>query len=511
MSLTLHERVRAAVRVGTPLLVLRTADPSAAIANLTSVLTGKVLIQWDTVRGPVAVDEASAKPLQEALDLAKTDQAKTTSAKPFLLFARSLPNNTIIFMMNLHRFASDDINVIQALWNLRDEFKSKSKVVIGLCPHMTLPAELSQDVLVMDEPLPTDAELKAIAEGIYDSAQLPKPTDAEMGKIVDATLGLAAFPAEQSMAMSITRKGMNIDELWNRKRSLISQTPGLSVMPPEYTLDDIGGIENAKRFITMVTNGAEPPRCFVFIDEGEKAFAGSSVGSGDTSGVSQNFLGTLLTEMQERKYKGVIAVGFPGSAKSMWAKAAGASAGVPTIQFDIPGMKNSLVGASEANIRKALATVLAVSQGRAYFIMTVNGISTLPPELRRRFKDSTLFFDIPDRAEKDAIWSLYLRKYANELKQVDLTLPPDNTWTGAEISTCVENAARFQISMIDAAAYIVPAFQSMGIERAEQLRKEASGKFISASYSGPYQHDRKDMVATAPATKRKINFEKEGK
>lgn len=504
--MTLNDRVRAAVRVGTPIIVLRTADNAAAIQNLTPVLAGKTMIQWDVVRGAVAVNEASAKALEQALKDANLDQKATTNAKPFLLFIKHLPVDSIIFMMNLHRFASDDINVIQALWNLRDDFKSKKKAVIGLCPHMTLPAELSQDVLVMDEPLPTDGDLKAIATGIYESAQLPAPDSAELDKIVDATLGLAAFPAEQSMAMSITRKGMNIEELWERKRKLIAQTEGLSVVKPTVTLDDVGGVANAKQFMRRVMAGAEPPRCFVFIDEGEKAFAGSAVGSGDTSGVSQNFLGTLLTEMQDQNYAGVIFVGFPGSAKSMVAKAAGATAGVPTIQFDMTGMKNSLVGASEANLRKALATVKAVSQGRAYFIMTANGIATLPPELKRRFRDAVFMFDIPDREEKDVIWKLYLNQYADRLKGLDQTIPNDNHWTGSEISTCVHNAYRFQIGLKDAAEYIVPAFQSMGADRADALRKEASGKFISASYSGPYSHTRQTIEAATP-NNRAIHFD----
>ena len=502
--------VRAARRCGTPLIVIRTADPSATIQRINDSITTKdptPIIQWDVVRGALGFNDASAKVLNETLKAAEMDQAQTTNPTEFLTFSRKFPRMTVVFMMNLHRFCAEDIGTIQALWNLRDEFKAGNKCVIGLCPNITLPAELSQDVLVLDEPLPTDTELKAIAQDIYNAAQLDQPDTATVERSVDATLGLAAFPAEQSMAMSITKKGMDLAELWERKRSLIAQTDGLSVVQPSITLDDIGGVTNAKTFMRQVMNGKTPPRTFVFIDEGEKAFAGSSVGGGDSSGVSQNFLGTMLTEMQERKYKGVIFVGFPGSAKSMLAKAAGATAGVPTIQFDLAGMKNSLVGASEANLRRALATVLAVSQGRAFFVMTCNGIATLPPELKRRFKSGVFFFDIPDPAEKDVIWKLYLKQYAVSLQGLDQTIPDDTHWTGAEISTCVENAADFQISLKEASAYIVPAFQSMGTDKATRLREEASGRFISASYPGPYQHNRQTAEATQATGKRSISFD----
>jgi len=506
--MTTVESIRAARRCGTPIICVRTADPSACIARIRASLTSKdptPVIRWDIVRGALGEDEASAEVLQNALKQADMEQASTTNPTEFLVFSRRLPKLTIIFMMNLHRFASEDIGVIQALWNLRDEFKFSNKCVIGLCPNITLPAELSQDVLVLDEPLPTDVELKAIAVDIYNAAQLPQPENIVFEKIIDATLGLAAFPAEQSMAMSITKKGMDITELWERKRGLIAQADGLSVVKPDLTFNDIGGVSNVKNFITRIMNGAEPPRTFVFIDEGEKAFAGSSVGAGDSSGVSQNFLGTLLTDMQDNNYSGTIFIGFPGSAKSMVAKCAGATAGVPTIQFDLAGMKNSLVGASEANLRKALSVVKAVSQGRAFFIMTTNGIATLPPELKRRFRAGLWMFDFPVKAEREVIWKLYLAKYADRLKGLDLTIPNDENWTGAEISVCVDNAYKLRCSLIEASAYIVPVYHSMGAEKVAQLRSEANGRYISASYPGPYQHKRQDtpMLQTAG---RSINF-----
>lgn len=506
--MTITEKIRAALRCGTPLIVIRTADPAQTINRIKDALPAKPhvpLIQWDVVRGARAVTPDSTEALEIAFKDSGLDAAKTQPPAKFLTMARSLPPMSVCFMLNIHRF-SDEIGNVQHLWNLRDDFKSKNKAVIGLCPHITLPAELTQDVLVLDEPLPTDADLKEIALGVFKSAQLEAPAEADVQKIIDATLGLAAFPAEQSMAMSITKRGMNMTELWERKRSLIAQTQGLSVVKPSITLDDIGGVENAKQFMRRVMNGIEAPRCFVFIDEGEKAFAGSAVGAGDSSGVSQNFLGTLLTEMQDQGYKGVIFVGFPGSAKSMLAKATGATAGVPTIQFDLSAMKNSHVGASEGNLRSALATVRAVSQGRAYFVMTCNGIATLPPELKRRFRDAIFMFDLPTPEEKAVIWNLYLSQYGQKLEGLDLTLPNDTHWTGSEISTCVDNAYRFHISLKEAAAYVVPAYESMGAANADQLRKEATGRFISASYPGPYSNTR-NSIAPVENAGRTINLD----
>lgn len=492
-------------------MVIRTADPAATIQGISGVYTniGKEqksapIVTWDFVRGAGQMNKQGADSLQKtlapnkALGLEEMDQSSTTNFPEFMeRCRRALPggNNEftapIVFIFNIQALMEDK-SAIQAIWNLRDDFKMNFRTMIGLCPSVNLPPELAQDVLILDEPLPTETELKAIAENLYQSSMpegstVTLDTD-KLERIVDATLGLAAFPAEQSMAMSLKKDGMNIEELWERKRKMISQTKGLSVVSANQTFNDIGGVSNIKRYIDRIIKGAEPPRCFVFIDEGEKAFAGST--GGDSSGVSQGFLGTLLTDMQDNNYSGSLFVGFPGSAKSMVAKCAGATAGIPTIQFDLTGMKSSLVGSSEQNLRDSLAVVKAVSQGRAFFIMTSNGIATIPPELKRRFRAGIWFFDFPDQEERRVIWKIYLEKYKDKLQGLDLTLPEDNNWTGAEISVCVDNAYRMQCSLIEASAYIVPAYQSMGSTAVEKLRSEASDRYISASYPGPYQHNR---------------------
>lgn len=509
----LLQSFRAARRCSVPLIVVRTADPAGTMNRLLAE-SGDLspAILWDIVNGAQMLNEAGDIALNAMLRKAGMEPSSTTNPTEFCSAAKYLDDGTnedrpsaVVFMANLHRFA-DDIGLVQALWNLRDVFKVNGRTIVGLVPSITLPAELSQDVLVLDEALPDDKILAGIAREIFLSAQMPEPEQPALERIIDATLGLAAFPAEQAMAMCMTRKGMNIDDLWARKRGLIAQTEGLSVVSDPTTFDDIGGVQNAKTFLLRVMNSSEPPRCIVFIDEGEKAFAGSSVGGGDSSGVSQNFLGTLLTTMQEEKYRGVILLGFPGSAKSMLAKSMGATAGVPTIQFDLAGMKSSLVGSSEANLRRALATVKAVSQGRAYFCMTCNSIASLPPELKRRFRDAIFFFNTPEREEKDVIWALYLRKY--EGKIADVTLPDDTHWTGSEIATCVDNAARFGISLVESATYIVPAFDSMGQAAAARLREEASGRYISASYPGPYRNETSQPAAgLAASSGRRMAFE----
>ena len=239
--------------------------------------------------------------------------------------------------------------------------------------------------------------------------------------------------------MSLSKSGIDFDRLWERKRQTVEQTPGLTIWRGGETFDQIGGCDSIKRFLTAVLQGQEAPRVIVFVDEIEKAFAGAGT---DTSGVKTEMTGTMLSWMQDRSADGVIFIGPPGAAKSAVAKAAGATAGIPTVAFDLSAMQNSLVGGSGERLRAALQVVDAISQGRSLWIATCNSITSLPPELRRRFTLGTFFFDLPDAEERESIWKIYREKWALSGDQ-----PEDEGWTGAEIKECCRKAWRLRLSL----------------------------------------------------------------
>jgi len=496
----------AARLVSTPLIAVRTPDPAATIEAISMLKSpdpqntdaAVPLISWDIVRGISALNKV-AQPVVAKI-CGEREPSMFNNPTEALAVMSVCPKTTIVFMHNAHRYVQSEAAVAQAVWNLRDEFKLDYRALVMLCPSITLPSELQADVLVLDEPLPSYDELCRIVGDQYAAAQLDMPSCEIMTKATDAICGLAAFPAEQVTAMSLTRKGLNLDALWERKREMIEQTPGLSVWRGGETFDDIAGIENAKTFGRRVLSGRNAPRAIVFIDEIEKALAGAG---GDLSGTSQEMLGTLLTYMQDTQAAGVICVGPPGAAKSMFAKACGGTAGVPTIAFDLSGMKGSLVGESGANLRNALKVVSAVSQGRTLFIATCNAIASLPPELRRRFTFGTFFFDLPTEEEQLAIWKLYIKKYGLEAES--RKMPNFEGWTGAEIKQCCDLAWRLKCSLTDASAYIVPVARS-NAEQINRLRNEASGRFISASEPGVYSFDK----IAPPSVARKLRAISQG-
>jgi hypothetical protein len=70
---------------------------------------------------------------------------------------------------------------------LRDHFKSTgSMLVLMVAPGAALPTELSQDVLVLDEPLPSAEDLARIVKETFAAAEIDEPALDVGRRAVDA-------------------------------------------------------------------------------------------------------------------------------------------------------------------------------------------------------------------------------------------------------------------------------------------------------------------------------------
>ncbi len=238
--------------------------------------------------------------------------------------------------------------------------------------------------------------------------------------------------------------------------------------------------------------------------------------------------------------RGVLLLGVPGTGKSAFAKSLGKETGRPTISLDVGALLGSLVGEDVSRtIRQALRIVDAMapaicfidecekalsgvaSSGQTdsgvsarlfgslltwmndhtsdvYLVATCNDISKLPPEFSRaeRF-DGIFFLNLPGRAEKDAIWKLYLDQFQLDPQQ---RLPNDDDWTGAEVRSCCRLAALLDLPLIQAAQNVVPVAVTAA-ESVDRLRTWASGRCLNADEPGIYRLD----PCTSAKPRRKIS------
>jgi len=490
---------------GTPIIAVECADP-LQVGEIICKEEAPVFA-WDIVRGVYPLtdsdtsfgrfsNEAGLRKLNNVLVATGMDPTLLMEPITLLDFMRDQSpqetsdedednmQNTVVLMLNAHRLLEEQAGnerglakVIQALYNLRDAFKTVRNTLVLLGPAFSIPSDLVNDIYVISYPLPSEEERKIILKDL-SSAFDSKITDDEIDKTVSATRGLTPFATEQAAALSLTKSGIDISTVRNWWKKSIDSQKGLSVVQANTTLDDIAGLDNFKRFAKMVVGAKDGPEAIVWIDEIEKALAGSA---GDNTGVTQDILGQLLTHMQETNADGLIAAGGPGTGKSLSSVALGSIKTLPVISLDIGGLKGGVVGESEKNVRAALKTIKALA-GRTFWIASCNALSGIRPELKRRFTYGIWYFDLPEEIEGLALWKMYTKKY-NITGQ---PIPKDvKEWTGAEIHVACRTAARLNISLQEAAQWIVPVRETARAEIAA-LREQANGKYTSATYPGPY-------------------------
>ena len=340
------------------------------------------------------------------------------------------------------------------------------KNVIFISPELVLPDDMQKEISVFEFPLPAVGEIKEVLEDMLGSNvgvgnQL---SEEDKEKISKAALGLTLQETENAFARAMVENGkMSIETLnivFEEKRQVVRKTGILEFVKADLQLEDIGGLENLKRWLQKRNNS--------WMDSAKKYNIPAP--------------------------KGVLITGVPGCGKSMTAKAMSAIWQLPLLNLDMGKIFSGVVGSSEENMRRAIHTAEAVAPSilwvdeiekglsghsgmgdsgvgsrvfgtfltwmqdktaPVFVIATANNISNLPPELLRKGRFDEIFFvDLPTRCERRDIFKVHLEKrlmdseisgetIANgEIKPELLDLLSEKTegFVGAEIEQIVISA-----------------------------------------------------------------------
>ena len=510
---TIHpfKRVRAA---GVPIVSWETPDPAATIAGCTKAMNGKAagvpILVWDCVRG-------CTLPNVEGLDVTRgrdyiasiPEEIKGGwQSLPVILpyLCGSLPMGEtpeggdrapggVVFLLNGPRFW-EDVVTMQAVWNCRDVFKSAGVTLCLIGPGAKLPAELRNDVPSFEEPVPDEADIAGIIDSITHDAGVTV-SEEQKPKVIDGLLGyLSAFRVEQALSLSITKEGVDLDQLWRLKVAGLKETAGLEVSLPKFGFDSLVGCDGVKALLRDYLKGKKAPRVILWLDEIEKMLAGGS--GGDLSGTTQALLEQFLYWTESRQVDGCLLLGIPGAGKSLTCQAVAGEAHIPLIRASLSTVKGGIVGQSEQQMSTLLKSVDAVGQGRILLLSTCNGLDALTPEVMARHRLATFFYDYPTEAEKQACFRYYVDKFKLTEKQAS-PLPPSRNWVGREIASCCERAWLFDKTLTEAAKSVVPVSVASA-SKMDTLRRSVSGRFLSAAHPGIFDTE----TAQAPAMGRKV-------
>ena len=322
-----------------------------------------------------------------------------------------------------------DHQVIRKLRDLVRTLKESPQPnnVIFVSPAVELPVELQKDVTIVDFALPDERDISRVLSQMIEVNRhggriTINLTDEDEERLTKAALGLTLHEAENAFARAMVEDGMldvsDVEVIVEEKRQIIKKTEVLEFIPSGPSFDDVGGLENLKRWLHKR--------------------------SGSWRDAAQRYCLPAP--------KGILITGVPGCGKSLTAKCTSQLWQLPLLRLDIGRIFSGLVGSSEQNMRTALKTAEAISpsilwideiekgfggagsghsgdsgtsqrvfgtfltwmqekEKPVFVIATANSISALPPEFLRKGRFDEIFFvDLPTRAERIPIWRVHLER-----------------------------------------------------------------------------------------------------
>ena len=434
-----------------PAVAIQTTEEPRAMGDVIAAAkeAKKKVYTWSATEGLCPIDAVDTKtgkpkPVVEGKDPLDAFQWRTPKKD-------SMHEEAIYIFrdINLYPLGRDPM-LARSLRDLLTWAPTAGCTIIFICTEFKPAPCFEKLVTVTDYALPDKEALRKIATNVAESCG--KKGMVISDELLSALGGLSTSEAENALALSfIECKEFTPAVIFREKVQAVRKTGLLEIIEADPKgLDNIGGLDLLKAWVTKRKRAYSP--------EAEKFGLPAP--------------------------KGVLAVGVPGSGKSLISKAIGTAFNVPTVKLDIGALFNSLVGESESRTRDALklaeamspcvlwideidkglagasgsgsgdsgvtrrvfGTIISWMQERkrpVFLIATANNVSALPPELLRKGRFDEIFaVDLPSEKEREAIFAIHLTKKKRELKKFDLSILAQNTegFTGSEIEAVVDDA-----------------------------------------------------------------------
>ncbi|HYN44008.1 MAG TPA: AAA family ATPase [Thermoanaerobaculia bacterium] len=437
------ERIRRALLGSYPLLYVQSWE-EGRVERALSVLAQKfyekpvAFAVWTCVDGWTGLPDAPA----DSRDPLRALDVVLQSSGPGFFLMKDLPS-----------LLEGRPDVVRKLRDAYRQLKGKGKFLVMVSPRLLLPEDLNKEVFIVDYDLPDEGEVRnavtILGKRYLGEAGL-SPVDAD--RVVTVLRGQTLDELEHVFAKVFARTPRfdetTFDELLAEKEQSSRKAGVLEYVPPRFTLDDIGGLENLKDWLRK--------RQHLFSKEALEA-------------------GLPVP-------KGLLMMGMSGCGKSLSVKAIPVLWNLPLFRLDM----NLVFGTAnpEASFHKALKTVeglapavlwideieMAITGGReagggdpalgrifstfltwmqekealVFVAATANRIHLLPAEFIRKGRfDQVFFLDLPNETERKAIFTVHLKKQNADVARFDVIFLAKATkgFNGAEIESVVQAAA----------------------------------------------------------------------
>ena len=412
--------------------------------------------------------------------------ANTSTPSKLLEYIEKYDKDAVFLLYDFHVFFGNkqkppEATIVRAIRDLVPILKTSQtrKNIIFISPDLVIPDTLQKDIVIYDFPLPKLEEIKVRLNKLISAnkrIKIDTLSEEEKDKLCKAALGLTMQEAENAFALAMVQDGMlnkdDIQVILEEKMQVIRKTGLLEYVQSDFGIDDIGGLDNLKKWLLKRNNSWS-----------ERA----------------------------KKYclpapKGVLVTGIPGCGKSLTAKAMSTIWQLPLLRLDMGKIFSGIVGSSEENMRKAIATVEAVAPSilwvdeiekglngvktandsgvssrifgtfltwmqektaPVFVIATANNIDKLPPELLRKGRFDEIFFvDLPTFTERKEIFRVHLSKRLKD-EEVCAKVKPDDEALIDKLAKSTEGFIGSEIEQVVISALCDAFFENRALEQSD--------------------------------------------
>lgn len=480
-----------------PLILLETAEEVRATDLLRDAAEGLGLtvFEWSVTGGLRRPGED--RPLD----------GRTVHPQQALQHATDLQVPSVFLFKDLHAHW-DDPAIPRLLKDFSGRFAHGPSVLVILAsPGQELPASLVTDVFRHSLALPGPEELAQIVDHTLRGLSLRvsfqvELSPAERQRLLQALSGLTANQARQAIARAILEDhrldAADIANTQRHKAAALRDGGLLEFYPAQDNAAELGGFENLQAWLRRAALGFSAEAKAMRLDPP----------------------------------RGVLLVGVPGCGKSLAAKTIARQWGLPLLKLDAGRLYDKYIGESEKNFLRATAlaetmapcvlwidemekafatggdgssdggtaqrtlgiflTWLQEKRETVFLAATANQIHRLPPELLRKGRfDEIFFIDLPNKQERQTIFSIHLRQRNQDPAQFDLEFLAAEAaqFSGAEIEQavisalyrCLERRSALSMELLLEELHRTVPLAVSRREEIAQLRAFAAERFVPAS------------------------------
>lgn len=442
------------IRATYPIIYVSTSEEGRFLHRLREQYApSRPIYQWTYTKGLVQVADGRC-----------VDNQTIGDPLSALRFVEKSVGSGLFVFCDLHPWLRDTgtaenkatIRMLRDLYHHVRSTRNRYKVVLLVSPVLTIPPELEKEIVVFDFPLPDREELRHLLEDHLERAAREAAAQIyvapeQRDKLLEAALGLTLDEADNAFSAALLGDGRldsaDIHTILAQKQLIIRQSGVLDYYPADEDLAEVGGLDNLKDWLRK--------RTMAFSREAR--------------------------EFGLPHPKGVLLTGVQGCGKSLSAKAIANNWQLPLLRLDVGKLFAGLVGSSEENMRKAIKLAEAIApcvlwvdelekgfsglqssgsvdggttarvfgtfltwmqdkKSNVFVVATANQIQGLPAELLRKGRfDEIFFIDLPDPAERAAIFDIHLQKRRRDPARFALPRLVQATegFSGAEIEQIV--------------------------------------------------------------------------